>query len=60
MRQHYLILTLVAAATFFTGCKEGAEEFFSGRPSEMSMVHNRIIAGPPEAMIELLRVRPQI
>jgi hypothetical protein len=46
----------VAAATLFAGCKEGAEEFFSGRPSEMAMVHNRIIAGPPEAMVELLRV----
>jgi hypothetical protein len=56
VRQHYLILTLVAAATLFAGCKDGAEEFFSGRPSEMAMVHNRIIGGPPEAMVELLRV----
>jgi hypothetical protein len=54
--QHYLIFTVVAAATILGGCKEGAEEFFSGRPSEMAMVHNRIIAGPPEAMIDLLRV----
>lgn len=56
VRQHYLILTLVVMATLFAGCKKGAEEFFSGRPSEMAMVHNRIIAGPPEAMVELLRV----
>jgi hypothetical protein len=40
----------------FAGCKEGADKFFSGRPSEMAMVHNRIIGGPPEAMVELLRV----
>jgi len=56
VRQHYLIFTLVAVATFFAGCKKGAEEFFSGRPSEMAMVHNRIIGGPREAMVELLRV----
>ncbi len=56
MRQHYLIPTLVVAATLITGCKKGADEFFSGRASEMSMVHNRIIGGPPEAMVELLRV----
>ncbi|MBI4938436.1 MAG: hypothetical protein HY846_09540 [Nitrosomonadales bacterium] len=55
MRQHYLILTLVAAL-LFAGCSESADGFFSGRPSEMSMVHNRIIAGQPEAMVELLRV----
>lgn len=55
MRQRYLILTLVAAL-LFAGCNESADEFFSGRPSEMSMVHNRIIAGQPEAMVELLRV----
>ena len=56
MRQYYLILPFVAAATLLAGCEEGAEKFFSGRPSEMAMVHNRIIAGPPEAMVELLRV----
>ena len=58
MRQHYLgtIFALVVAAMLLVGCKEGAEEFFSGRPSEMAMVHNRIIGGPPETMIELLRV----
>jgi hypothetical protein len=38
------------------GCKDGADDFFSGRPSGMAMVHNRIIGGPPEAMVELLRV----
>ena len=58
MRQHYLdpIFALAVTAMLLAGCKEGAEEFFSGRPSEMSMVHNRIIGGPPETMIELLRV----
>jgi hypothetical protein len=56
MRQQRLILLFVAAVTLLAGCKEGADKFFSGRPSEMAMVHNRIIGGPPEAMIELLRV----
>lgn len=56
MRQRYLILLPIAAAMLFAGCKESAGSFFSGRPSEMAMVHNRIIAGPPEAMVELLRV----
>ena len=55
MRQQDLIL-LVATVTLFGACKEGADKFFSGRPSEMAMVHNRIIGGPPEAMVELLRV----
>ncbi len=55
-RRQHLILLLVAAVTLLAGCKRGADEFFSGRPSEMSMVHNRVIGGPPEAMIELLRV----
>jgi hypothetical protein len=56
VHQRYLIILLVVAATLFAGCKKGAEQFFSGRPSEMSMVHNRIIGGPPETMVELLRV----
>jgi hypothetical protein len=56
VRRCHLILTLVVVSTLFAGCKKSAEEFFSGRPSEMAMVHNRIIAGPPEAMVELLRV----
>jgi hypothetical protein len=51
-----LILTLVVVVPLFAGCKKSAEDFFSGRPSEMAMVHNRIVAGPPEAMVELLRV----
>jgi hypothetical protein len=56
VRQRHLTLLLVAAVTLFAGCKEGADEFFSGRPSDMAMVHNRVIGGPPEAMVELLRV----
>lgn len=56
MHQRYLLILLVASATLFAGCNKGAEQFFSGRPSEMSMVHNRIIGGPPETMVELLRV----
>lgn len=47
---------LIAAAALLTGCGNGADSFFSGRPSEMAMVHNRVIGGGPEAMIELLRV----
>jgi hypothetical protein len=38
------------------GCKRGADAFFSGRPSGMSMVHNRIIGGGPETMDALLNV----
>jgi hypothetical protein len=51
-----VILAVVVAANVLTGCKEGADAFFSGRPSEMSMVHNRIIAGGPETMLALLQV----
>lgn len=51
-----LILVLLAPVALLAGCKKGADEFFSGRPSEMAMVHNRVIGGPPEAMVELLRV----
>jgi len=50
------IFALVAGTVLTVGCKDDAASFFSGRPSEMAMVHNRIIAGPPESMIELLRV----
>lgn len=57
MRKHCLftIFALVVGIIFLTSCKENAHFFFSGRPSEMDMVHNRIIAGPPESMIELLK-----
>lgn len=55
-RRRYLIPPLVAVAVFAAACEERAETFFSGRPSQMAMVHNRIIAGPPEAMLELLQV----
>src|SRR5690606_31527905 len=41
---------------FLVGCKGGAEDFFEGRPSEMSLVHNRIIEGSQDSMIELLKV----
>ena len=50
------ILTLIIATMLLVSCNNGADAFFSGRPSEMSMVHNKIIAGPPETMIELLRI----
>jgi len=56
MGRHYLILASLAAIMLIAGCREGAEKFFSGRPSGMAMVHNRIIAGPPETMVELLQV----
>jgi len=54
--QSKMILSLFAVIVLLTGCREGAEAFFSGRPSEMAMVHNRIIAGSPESMIDLLQV----
>lgn len=54
--RHYRLILLLAATTLLAGCRQGADQFFSGRPSEMAMVHNRIIGGPPEAMLELLRV----
>ncbi len=44
------------AAAVLLGCKPGADEFFSGRPSKMAMVHNQILTGSPETMLELLRV----
>ena len=43
-------------ALLLSACGDEAERFFSGRPSDMSMVHNRIIGGPPEATLVLLRV----
>lgn len=52
----YALCILVLATLLLAGCKDDADSFFSGRPSEMSMVHNRIIGGPPETMVELLRV----
>jgi hypothetical protein len=51
-----ILVALLASATLLLGCKPAAEDFFSGRPSKMAEVHNRILAGPPEAMVELLRV----
>lgn len=54
-RQRWIFLVL-AAFPLVGGCAENARDFFSGRPSGMAMVHNRIIAGPPEAMADLLRV----
>ncbi len=49
----YLLLILVAG---LAACGDDAERFFSGRPSGMSLVHNHIIGGPPEATLALLRV----
>jgi hypothetical protein len=51
-----LIVASLLATLVVAGCKQSADDFFSGRPSDMSMVHNRVIGGPPEAMVELLRV----
>ncbi|NTV34189.1 MAG: hypothetical protein HGA50_12985 [Deltaproteobacteria bacterium] len=58
MRDKHLvaILTLFVGTMLSAGCKDNTASFFSGRPSEMDMVHSRIIAGQPESMIELLRV----
>jgi hypothetical protein len=51
-----LVLMILGVSLLIAACTEGADKFFSGRPSEMAMGHNRIIGGPPEAMVELLRV----
>lgn len=57
---HYKRILAGAIVTAFillsTGCKKGAEAFFSGRPSGMSMVHNRIISRAQEGIPELLKV----
>ena len=49
-------MSVLALAGSLAACRQGADAFFSGRPSEMSQVHNRIIGGPPEAVLALLRV----
>ena len=49
-------LVFLLASLGLAGCPQGAEAFFSGRPSGMSMVHNHIIGGPPETILDLLRV----
>lgn len=51
-----LVFVVLVACPLVAGCAENAGDFFSGRPSGMAMVHNRIIAGPPQAMADLLRV----
>jgi hypothetical protein len=56
LRYRSLILIVVIAVVLLAGCKESADGFFTGRPSGMATVHNRVIAGPPEAMADLLRV----
>lgn len=48
--------SLLITGVFFYGCQDEAGRFFSGRPSAMSMVHNQIIAGPSETMLELLKI----
>lgn len=50
------LCTLLCLSLLLSACRESADDFFSGRPSGMSMVHNQIIGGPPERMVELLRV----
>lgn len=42
--------------TLNSGCNDEADDFFSGRPSEMAMAHNRVIGGSSEAMIDLLKI----
>lgn len=57
MAKYLTIITYsLCALLFLVGCKGGAEDFFEGRPSEMSLVHNRIIEGSQDSMIELLKV----
>ena len=56
-KRYFSTIFAIAFTTInLVGCKSESEKFFSGRPSEMSMIHNQIIAGSPETMIELLRV----
>jgi hypothetical protein len=50
------LIAAVPALLLAVGCEQSAAGFFSGRPSGMAMVHNRIIGGPPEAMLALLQV----
>jgi hypothetical protein len=38
------------------GCREDADSFFSGRPSGMAMVHNRVLDGTLATMVDLLRI----
>jgi hypothetical protein len=54
MKRPSLIILLISFLLF--GCQESADDFFSGRPSEMSLVHGRIIGGPPETMLVLLKI----
>ncbi len=51
-----ILVTVMSVSLPLAACRESADDFFSGRPSGMAMVHNRIIGGPPETMVELLRV----
>lgn len=54
---HRAVAALAVLALAACGGGGGdADSFFSGRPSGMAEVHNRVLAGPPEAMVELLRV----
>jgi hypothetical protein len=45
---------LIAGA--LQGCRKDADSFFSGRPSGMAMVHNRVLAGTLATMVDLLRI----
>ncbi len=47
---------LLIAVMIQQGCRDATDSFFSGRPSEMSMVHNRALDGRVESIIELLKV----
>jgi hypothetical protein len=49
-------LLIFAFLTGLSACRQSADEFFSGRPSGMATVHNRIIGGSPETMVALLQV----
>jgi hypothetical protein len=50
------IIAFCALLCAVVGCRKGADAFFSGRPSGMAMVHNRVIGGGQESMLDLLRV----
>lgn len=52
----FLLIITTTSLSFISGCKEEADDFFEGRPSDIAMLHGKIGEGDPEALIELLRI----
>lgn len=46
--------TLALLVILTAGCAEGADDFFTGRPSGMALAHNRVLDGSLASMAELL------